>query len=69
MCRLPKLLGEEAARLHLEEIGVVLTKLTKAEADCLGVSLQRRSVTDSAAITKANYKTFFFAYLAPGCGF
>ena len=36
--RLPKKLDEEVARLHLEKIGVVLTKLTKAQADYLGVS-------------------------------
>jgi adenosylhomocysteinase len=36
--RLPKKLDEEVARLHLEKIGVVLTKLTKKQADYLGVS-------------------------------
>jgi len=36
--RLPKKLDEEVARLHLEKIGVVLTKLTKAQAEYLGVS-------------------------------
>jgi adenosylhomocysteinase len=36
--RLPKKLDEEVARLHLEKIGVVLTKLTKAQADYLGVA-------------------------------
>ena len=36
--RLPKKLDEEVARLHLEKIGVVLTKLTKQQADYLGVS-------------------------------
>ncbi|MBL9136997.1 MAG: adenosylhomocysteinase [Verrucomicrobiales bacterium] len=35
--RLPKKLDEEVARLHLEKIGVKLTKLTKAQADYLGV--------------------------------
>jgi len=35
--RLSKKLDEEVARLHLEKIGVVLTKLTKAQADYLGV--------------------------------
>jgi adenosylhomocysteinase len=29
---------EEVARLHLEKIGVVLTKLTKKQSDYLGVS-------------------------------
>ncbi|HEU4992179.1 MAG TPA: adenosylhomocysteinase, partial [Luteimonas sp.] len=37
--RLPKHLDEEVARLHLEKIGVKLTKLTKAQADYLGVSV------------------------------
>ena len=35
--RLPKKLDEEVARLHLEKIGVKLTKLTKAQAEYLGV--------------------------------
>ena len=38
MYRLPKKLDEEVARLHLEKIGVKLTKLMKAQADYLGVS-------------------------------
>jgi adenosylhomocysteinase len=36
--RLPKHLDEEVARLHLERIGVKLTKLTKKQADYLGIS-------------------------------
>ncbi len=36
--RLPKHLDEEVARLHLAKIGVVLTKLTKKQADYIGVS-------------------------------
>jgi adenosylhomocysteinase len=35
--RLPKYLDEEVARLHLEKIGVKLTKLTKEQAAYLGV--------------------------------
>ncbi|MEO8802654.1 MAG: adenosylhomocysteinase [Rudaea sp.] len=35
--RLPKKLDEEVARLHLAQIGVKLTQLTKAQADYLGV--------------------------------
>ena len=38
--RLPKHLDEEVARLHLEQIGVKLTKLTKEQADYLGVPLE-----------------------------
>lgn len=37
--RLPKVLDEEVARLHLEQIGVRLTKLTKEQADYIGVPL------------------------------
>jgi adenosylhomocysteinase len=37
--RLPKKLDEEVARLHLEKIGVKLTKLTPKQADYLGVPL------------------------------
>ena len=37
--RLPKRLDEEVARLHLEKIGVKLTKLTKKQAEYLGVPL------------------------------
>lgn len=36
--RLPKELDEEVARLHLEKIGVKLTKLSKDQADYLGIS-------------------------------
>jgi adenosylhomocysteinase len=36
--RLPKKLDEEVARLHLEKIGVKLTRLSKKQADYLGVS-------------------------------
>jgi adenosylhomocysteinase len=35
--RLPKKLDEEVARLHLDKIGVKLTKLTKKQADYIGV--------------------------------
>jgi adenosylhomocysteinase len=35
--RLPKYLDEEVARLHLERIGVKLTKLTKEQAGYIGV--------------------------------
>src|SRR5438105_307724 len=38
--RLPKKLDEEVARLHLEKIGVKLTKLTKKQADYLGISIE-----------------------------
>ena len=37
---LPKKLDEEVARLHLEKIGVKLTKLTKKQADYLGVPVE-----------------------------
>jgi len=37
---LPKQLDEEVARLHLEKIGVKLTKMTKAQADYIGVPLE-----------------------------
>jgi adenosylhomocysteinase len=38
--RLPKKLDEEVARLHLEKIGVKLTKLSKEQADYLGVPVE-----------------------------
>ncbi len=38
--RLPKILDEEVARLHLEKIGVKLTKLSKDQADYIGVPLE-----------------------------
>ncbi|GGD43839.1 adenosylhomocysteinase [Pseudoxanthomonas indica] len=38
--RLPKQLDEEVARLHLEKIGVKLTKLTQDQADYLGVAVE-----------------------------
>jgi len=37
--RLPKKLDEEVARLHLDKIGAKLTKLTKKQADYLGVPI------------------------------
>src|SRR5688500_9468475 len=37
---LPKALDEEVARLHLEQIGVRLTTLTKEQADYLGVPVE-----------------------------
>jgi len=37
--RLPKYLDEEVARLHLEQIGVKLTKLTEEQAAYLGVKV------------------------------
>ena len=36
--RLPKYLDEEVARLHLDKIGARLTKLSKEQADYIGVS-------------------------------
>jgi len=38
--RLPKNLDEEVARLHLERIGVHLTRLTPAQADYIGVPVE-----------------------------
>lgn len=38
--RLPKYLDEEVARLHLERIGVHLTRLTQAQADYIGVPVE-----------------------------
>ena len=37
---LPKKLDEEVARLHLDKIGVKLTRLTQEQADYLGVSVE-----------------------------
>ena len=37
---LPKKLDEEVARLHLEKLGVKLTKLTREQADYLGVPIE-----------------------------
>jgi adenosylhomocysteinase len=37
---LPKKLDEEVARLHLEQIGVKLTKLTPKQAEYLGISVE-----------------------------
>jgi adenosylhomocysteinase len=38
--RLPKELDEEVARLHLEKLGAKLTKLTKEQADYIGVKVE-----------------------------
>jgi adenosylhomocysteinase len=37
---LPKKLDEEVARLHLGKIGVKLTRLTKTQADYIGVPVE-----------------------------
>ena len=37
---LPKMLDEEVARLHLNKLGVKLTKLSKKQADYIGVKLE-----------------------------
>ena len=37
---LPKKLDEEVARLHLEKLGVKLTKLTAKQADYLGIPVE-----------------------------
>jgi len=37
---LPKKLDEEVARLHLEKIGVKLTRLTGKQADYIGVPVE-----------------------------
>ncbi len=37
---MPKHLDEKVARLHLERIGVKLTKLTKEQANYIGVPVQ-----------------------------
>ena len=37
---LPKYLDEEVARLHLDKIGVKLTKLSKEQADYIGVPVK-----------------------------
>jgi len=38
--RLPKIIDEEVARLHLEHLGVKLTQLTKEQAEYLGVPVE-----------------------------
>ncbi|MCC7519106.1 MAG: adenosylhomocysteinase [Verrucomicrobiae bacterium] len=38
--RLPKKLDEEVARLHLDKLGVKLTRLTKKQADYIGVPVE-----------------------------
>jgi adenosylhomocysteinase len=38
--RLPKLLDEKVARLHLKKLGARLTELTEEQADYLGVPKQ-----------------------------
>ena len=44
---LPKILDEEVARLHLEKIGVKLSKLTPAQADYIGVPVEGPYKPDS----------------------
>ena len=44
---LPKELDEEVARLHLNKLGATLTKLTKVQADYIGVSKDGPFKSDS----------------------
>jgi adenosylhomocysteinase len=37
---LPKILDEEVARLHLKKLGVKLTKLTKKQAEYIGIKAE-----------------------------
>ena len=37
---LPKQLDEEVARLHLDQLGVKLTKMTRAQADYIGIPIE-----------------------------
>jgi adenosylhomocysteinase len=43
---LPKKLDEEVARLHLDQLGVKLTKLSKEQADYLGVPVEGPNKAD-----------------------
>ena len=45
--RLPKQLDEEVARLHLDHLGAKLTKLTKTQADYIGVPVEGPYKPDS----------------------
>ena len=38
--RLPKAIDEEVARLHVEALGGKLTRMTRAQADYLGVPVE-----------------------------
>jgi adenosylhomocysteinase len=44
---LPKSLDEEVARLHLQKIGVKLTKLSKKQAEYLGIPVAGPYKSDS----------------------
>ena len=37
---LPKILDEKVARLHLDKLGVHLTRLTKEQAEYIGVAVE-----------------------------
>jgi adenosylhomocysteinase len=37
---LPKTLDEEVARLHLQKLGVKLTKMTPAQAEYIGIPIE-----------------------------
>lgn len=57
--RLPKHLDEEVARLHLESLGVHLTKLTQKQADYIGVP--RSKVLTRPISTGIRIKRYFIA--------
>ncbi len=55
--RLPKHLDEEVARLHLAQLGVNLTKLTKEQADYIGVPLK-----DPISLSITGIRGFYFLF-------
>src|SRR5579884_3811735 len=55
---LPKKLDEEVARLHLEKIGVRLTRLTPKQAEYIGVAVEGPTSPSITGIKKAGGRTF-----------
>ena len=49
---LPKHLDEKVARLHLDKLGVKLTKLSKDQADYIGVPVEGRTRRTTTVLTE-----------------
>ena len=63
---LPKKLDEEVARLHLEKIGVKLTKLTPAQAEYLGVASEGPYKSEHYRILAFSDQRSAFKKIEPG---
>ena len=53
--RLPKILDEKVARIHVEALGGVLTKLTKEQAEYIGVDVEGLSSPSTTVTSRRSH--------------